>query len=190
MEGVLTMETLPVKTTYTYIDYCLLPDDKRYEIIEGELLMVPSPSVMHQKVSGNISFLLKKHVAETNNGFVFSAPLDVLLSDHDVLQPDVIYITKENYQIIGEANINGAPDLVIEVVSPATAKRDYGSKKDLYECYGVKELWLVHPVMQTIDVFVNRNGLFGMPANYDRRNKEFLESQLIPGLTINLDEVF
>lgn len=184
------MEATPVKTTYTYDDYCLLAYDKRYEVIEGELFLVPSPTVIHQKVSGNLLFLFKKHIAETNSGFVFNAPLDVLLSNDTVLQPDIIYIAGENSWIIGEANITGAPDLVVEVISPSTAQMDYGKKKDLYARYGVKELWIMHPVTQTVDVFANRDGSFGPPARYDRRDKKLLSSPVLPGLSINLDDMF
>ncbi|MFZ5631600.1 MAG: Uma2 family endonuclease [Bacillota bacterium] len=184
------MEAMPAKTRYTYYDYCLLPDDKRYEVIEGELFVVPSPSVVHQKVSGNLLFLLKKHISETGSGFVFNAPLDVLISDDNVIQPDIIYISDENSRIIGEANISGAPDLVVEVISPSTAQTDYGKKKDLYARFGVKELWIVHPVLQTVDVFINRGGCFGDPARYDRRVKKPLGTVILPGLSISLDEVF
>lgn len=184
------MEPSSVKTTYTYGDYCLLPDDQRYEVIEGELYLVPSPSVVHQKVSDNLLFILKKHVNETKSGYVFSAPLDVLLSDDTVVQPDIIYIAEENCRIIGEVNIGGAPDLVVEVISPATAKRDYGEKKDLYARHGVKELWIVHPVLQIIDVFINENGTFGATVHYDRRSQTVMNSMLLAGLAINLDEIF
>lgn len=184
------MEATSVKTTYTYSDYCLLPGDKRYEVIEGELFVVPSPSVVHQKVSGNLLFLFKKHLTETNSGFVFSAPLDVLLSDEIILQPDIIYISNENSRIIGESNITGAPDLVVEVISPSTAQADYGKKKDLYARYDVKELWIVHPVLQTVDVFVNREGDFAEPAHYDRRTEKIIAAATVPGFRISLDEVF
>jgi len=184
------MDAGSVKTTYTYSDYCLLPDDQRYEVIGGELSVVPSPSVIHQKVSGNLLYLFKKHIAETKSGYVFTAPLDVVLSAENVLQPDIIYISGENSQIIGEANISGPPDLVVEILSPSTAQADYGKKKDLYARYRVKELWVVHPVLQTVEVFVNTKGNFGSPARYDRRTNSVLQSAVFPGQAVDLDEVF
>jgi Uma2 family endonuclease len=184
------MDAIPAKTRYTYNDYCQLPDEKRYEVIGGELFVVPSPSVVHQKVIRNLLFLFMKHIEKTGSGFVFSAPLDVLLSEDNVVQPDIIYISDENSRIIGEANISGVPDLIVEVLSPSTAQLDHGKKKELYARYGVKELWIVHPVLQTVEVFINLGASFGEPNRCDRRTKKPLNTAVLPGLSLSLDEVF
>src|SRR3989304_5917025 len=98
---------------FTYDDYLLLPEDKRYELIEGELIMVPSPGRKHQEVLGNLYLFLRKFVEESHFGKIFIAPFDVVFSSYDVVQPDIIFVTKERLQIITEENIQGAPDLVI-----------------------------------------------------------------------------
>lgn len=139
---------------FTVRDYMNLPEseEKRYELIAGELYMVPSPNPFHQKITGNLFRILSDFVEEHDLGLVFIAPLDVVLSDEDVLQPDVIFISKEREGIIGEQNIQGAPDLVIEVLSPSTAGRDRTIKRARYLRYGVREYWIVDPQTRSIEV--------------------------------------
>jgi len=138
----------------TYEDYRNAPESERerYELFEGELVMVPSPSEYHQRISVNLEFLLCGFVKQRDLGFVYDAPLDVILSDDTVLQPDILFIGKERAKIIAEEGIRGAPDLVIEILSEATAKRDRTYKKTLYARHGVKEYWLVDPATKTVEV--------------------------------------
>ena len=104
---------LKEKTRLTYEDYSALPDEKRYELIEGDLYMVPAPDFYHQIVSGNIEFFLRDFVKKRKLGIVVYAPVDVLLSPEDVLQPDILFLSNERRHIITEKNVSGAPDLVI-----------------------------------------------------------------------------
>jgi len=140
------------RVKFTYEDYKTLPAEKRYELLEGELVMVPSPKEYHQRISGKLEFLLRAFVQDHALGVVYDAPFDVVLSEETVVQPEIIFISKERLDIITEDNVRGAPDLVIEILSEATAERDRIAKRLLYAKYGVKEYWLVDPQTKSIEV--------------------------------------
>ncbi|MFV1974271.1 MAG: Uma2 family endonuclease [Candidatus Scalindua sp.] len=165
-----------------------MPDEKRYELLDGEFYMVPSPNEAHQRVSGNLGFLLRQHVRESGLGFVYDAPFDVVLSVEDVVQPDILYISKERANIVTENNVSGSPDLVVEVISSSSAKRDREIKSKIYSKYGVKEYWIVNPIVSNIEVRSLKDGLFETVSTYDKG--DILTSQVIPDLKINLREVF
>ncbi|MDQ0287257.1 Uma2 family endonuclease [Desulfofundulus luciae] len=173
----------------TYREYLQLPVDKRYELIGGRLYMVPAPSVIHQMICGNLEFILRWHVQENKLGVILDAPIDVYLTEEDVVQPDIIFISQERRHIIGEANIRGGPDLVIEVLSPSTAAMDQTIKKELYRSHGVREVWYVHPVAQTIEVctFTPEGEKKELYARHDE--KPFV-STVLPGLRLDLNKVF
>nr|NIR48553.1 Uma2 family endonuclease [candidate division KSB1 bacterium]NIR69031.1 Uma2 family endonuclease [candidate division KSB1 bacterium]NIS24097.1 Uma2 family endonuclease [candidate division KSB1 bacterium]NIT71016.1 Uma2 family endonuclease [candidate division KSB1 bacterium]NIU24716.1 Uma2 family endonuclease [candidate division KSB1 bacterium] len=141
------------KKTYTYQDYLDLPEDgERYEVINGELVMVPAPDTNHQDVSGKIEFELRKFNEKIHAGKIFDAPIDVVLSEENIHQPDILFIANENSQIITDKNISGAPDLIIEILSPSTAYYDLVEKKDNYEKFGVKEYWIVDPKKRRVEL--------------------------------------
>lgn len=173
---------------FTYQDYLHLPDDKRYEILEGELVMAPSPIIKHQRVSGKLTIFLAEFVQRNNLGEVFTAPCDVVLSQEDVLQPDILFISRQNSSIITEKNVQGAPDLVIEILSPATEYRDREIKRKIYANFGVKEYWLVDPDKQTIEVMVLGKVDFKTAGVYSTGSR--LSSLLLKELSIDLGEVF
>ena len=132
------------KKKYTYQDYLELPDDgNRYEIIEGELVMPPAPYTIHQDICRNIATELTIYTRKMKLGKIYFAPTDVVLSDINVVQPDILFISNENLQIITEKNIKGVPDLIVEIISPSTEYYDLFVKKETYEKSGVKEYWLV-----------------------------------------------
>ena len=141
------MKTLLVgkKKQYTYEDYLTIPDEKRYELIDGELSMVPAPNTFHQDVLGNLEFILRKFVKERGLGKIFSAPTDVILSDNTVVQPDILFISKERKKIIEKRGIFGSPDIAIEIVSPSTFVMDTITKKEIYEKFKVKKNLLIFP---------------------------------------------
>lgn len=176
------------KRRYTYDDYLKIPDDERYELIEGELLMTPSPVPYHQWISKNIEFELEKFVREKNLGKVFDAPCDVYLDEENVIQPDILFISKERLNIITDKNIRGAPDLVIEILSEATAYRDLVKKKRLYAKQGVKEYWIVDPGEKTVEIYSLKEGVFVITQSYTE--KDVLKSPMLLGLEINLTKVF
>ena len=178
---------------FTYEDYKSLPvsETKRYELLGGELVLVPSPTEYHQRVSGNLVFILRKFVREREAGRIYYAPLDVVLGegdDREVVQPDIFFISKERAEVIAEEEIRGAPDLVIEIISPGTEDRDRHYKKTLYARYGVNEYWIVDPKAKTVEVYTLGERGFELAGIY--KATEVLTSPLLPGLKVNLKEVF
>ena len=131
------------KTKLTYEDYAKTPDDERWELIDGELFRMPSPNIAHQMISGELFPRMKQFVQERNLGVVFHAPTDVVLSDTDTVEPDLLFISRERMGIITRLNIQGAPDLVVEIHSSSTTQRDLTAKRALYARSGVKEYWPV-----------------------------------------------
>src|SRR3970040_2327208 len=141
---------------FTYEDYKSLPEamERRYELMDGELCMVPAPTTIHQNISQNIEFLLVQHVRATRCGRVLDAPVDVVLGEgsrRDVVQPDIVFVSRERTAIVTPAEIVGAPDLVVEILSPGTEDRDRGYKRTLYERSGVREYWIVNPDEASIE---------------------------------------
>ncbi len=176
------------KVRFTYNDYLLLPEDKRYEILDGELYMVPAPNIKHQRVSRNLEIALVQHSKANGIGEILHAPCDVILSDENVVQPDVLFIRKERACIIGENNIQGAPDIVVEILSEGTRRKDLEIKKKIYAAYGVPEYWIVDPQAETIAVFLwNESGYVekGIFASSDQ-----LSSPILPQLNLKLVEIF
>ena len=173
-----------------YEDYQNLPESetKRYELLEGELVMVPAPNWFHQSIARILFKFLDNFVGENSLGEVRFAPLDVVLSDEIVVQPDIIYISKQRAKIIRKGEVRGAPDLVVEILSPATAKRDRTTKKTLYARYGVTEYWLVDPETNTVEVLKLTARGYRRAGVYSE--KETLRSPLLPGLGIPLNKVF
>ena len=146
---------------YTVSDYMSMPDNgKRYELLDGEMISAPSATPRHQTVQKRIVLDFVRIFEGRNLGQIFIPPLDVVFSDGDVAQPDVMFISNERLDIITDANIQGAPDLVVEVLSPSTAIYDRGYKLILYGRHGVKEYWLVDPFTASVLVYVQgREGL-------------------------------
>jgi Uma2 family endonuclease len=173
---------------FTYQDYLQLPDDRRYEIIDGELFLTPAPGIPHQRISARLMYLLMRHIREHGLGEIFSAPCDLVLSQTDVVQPDLLFIAKERREIVGEKYVSAAPDLVVEILSESTAKRDRGIKAKLYECTGVKELWIVDPWEKTVEIFRRSEEAFVRHALFS--GTDTLVTPIFPGLEIPLTEVF
>ena len=180
------VETRP--TTLTYQDYLNTPDDERWELLRGELYMVPSPNTAHQRIAFNLAWYLRAFVEENSLGEVFIAPYDVVPSQFNVLQPDVIFVASDQKSIITEANIQGAPALVIEVASPSTVNRDRELKRDIYAEYGVGEYWLVDPDARTITVLTLHGKEFRQSAHYTAADT--LSSPTLPTLALDLASIF
>ncbi len=146
---------LPEKETYTYEDYRQLPEGAPYELVCGHLVMSPAPELRHQRVPRRFFRVLDSIVTANDSGEVFFAPFDVRLAENTVLQPDLAFISTAHADRLGEQAIEGAPDLVVEILSPATAHRDLTEKKRLYETHGVREYWVIDPDQRTVEVFDN-----------------------------------
>ncbi len=183
----MAVRVIPVKLTYG--DYVTWPDDgRRHELFGGEVYMVPSPSVKHQRISGNLEVLLRQFLLENGLGEVFHAPLDVVFSESTVVQPDILFISHERRGIIGERNISGAPDLVVEIISPATEERDRGIKLQLYCRYGVQECWLVDPEERTVEVLALSPQGYQVLGQYSE--DEVVSSQVLAGFQFPAEEIF
>jgi Uma2 family endonuclease len=180
--------TIDPDKTYTYADYAKLPEGAPYQLIGGKLVMIPAPGTFHQRISRRIWFELVKLVEDRELGEVFNAPTDVWFSDIDTYQPDIIFISKERSYIIGQKNIEGAPDLVIEILSPSTERYDLRDKKDVYEQKGVKEYWIVDPSDKCIEVYENSSDGFKLIKKSYREGKIY--SKLLQDFFVNLSEVF
>ena len=173
----------------TYEDYRNTPDDKRYELLDGELIMAPAPNLDHQQIDMVLGALLHMFVRERGLGKVFPAPCDVVLSDTDVVQPDLLYVSREREHILlGGDNVQGAPDLVVEILSPSTAAHDKTFKSSLYARHGVREYWLADPDEATITVMTLVEDAYETIAVY--RTGQTLTSPTLPGFAVSLDEIF
>ena len=182
------MTGVGLKVKFTYQDYLHIPEDKRYELMDGEFFVVPSPNEPHQRISAELEYVLQSYVKKQKTGFVYYAPFDVVLSDEDVVQPDIIYVSKERRDIITRNNIQGAPDLVVEILSPKIGYRDREIKRKLYGKYGVKEYWIVDPVKQTVEVLSLDVDGYRKIGTYNVNTP--LTSSLLKDLTIDLKSVF
>ena len=181
------VDTKPA-TKLTYHDYRNTPDDERWELLDGELVMAPSPTPAHQRISFRLSLVLHTFVDRMGLGEVIPAPLDVVLSETEVVQPDLLFVSSERAHIITTENIRGAPDLVVEILSPSTTSRDWRTKMDLYAQHGVREYWLVDPEAQRVWVMAGAEGELNEVANYGR--DDVLASPALAGFTVGLDQVF
>ena len=173
---------------FTVADYMTTPDGKRYQLLDGELILAPSPTNKHQAIVGNIFVLLYQFILSNGLGQVWMAPLDVFLTEHDVAQPDILFVSNERAAIITDANIQGAPDLVVEILSPSTQRYDRGYKRTLYSRHGVREYWLVDPEAETVEVLTGGDEGLTLAATYHR--DQWLNSPLLPELVIDLETVF
>ena len=173
---------------YTYADFLLIPEDVRCELIEGELIMAASPTIAHQRALRNFAARMLPFVEANGLGEVFIAPTDVYLSDTNVLEPDLLFVSAARGHIIGEANIQGAPDLVIEIASPSTEGRDRGIKQELYALFGVLEYWQADPLTQTVAVLRLESGRLVSAGSYS--SDDTLTTRLLPGLVIDLNDIF
>jgi len=183
------MQIAEKKKKYTVADYQLLEEGAPFQLINYDLIMSPSPNSYHQLVSGEIFFFIKTFLNNTNDsGLVISAPMDVVLDDGNVYQPDIIYISEKRKNQLVKERIEGAPDLVIEILSPSTGYYDLRYKKDIYERYGVKEYIIIDPMKETAESYFLTDGVYQLKQEVSKPNG--LNSVLLPGLTLALDKLF
>jgi Uma2 family endonuclease len=173
----------------TYEDYCLIPEDgQRHEILDGEHYVTPAPFLRHQRISSRLHVRLGSFIERQGLGEFFSSPVDVVLSRHDVVQPDLLFISNERARIAEEKNIQGAPDLVIEIFSKSTRARDEGLKLERYELLGVTEYWTVDPETRTARIYRRQGDRLKTAAAIPAGGA--LSTPLLPGLEIVLSEIF
>jgi Uma2 family endonuclease len=180
-------------TRLTYEDFLLFPDDgKRHEIIDGEHFVTPSPNRRHQRLVGRLHARMAWFLdAHPGHGEVFLAPFDVVLSFHDVVEPDLLFIATDQAAILTEKNVQGPPALVIEVLSKSTRKRDAQTKRRLFERTGVREYWLVDPELDLVQVFrTTPEGKLARVAELTAEDDDALTTPLLPGWTLQMRELF
>lgn len=175
-------------TRLTYQDYLNTPEDDRCELIDGELIMAPGPNMSHQGNQTKLGWRMARFVEERDFGIVFFSDTDVVLSDTDVVQPDLLFISKERQHIITEDNIQGAPDLVVEILSPSTALRDWRVKRELYALHGVKEYWLIDPTNKIVWLLLLKDGSLEIEQTYGEGDT--LTSVVMEGFSVSVSDIF
>jgi Uma2 family endonuclease len=176
----------------TYEDYAQIPDDgRRHEIIDGLHYVSPSPTRTHQVTLLKLALRLAPFAQEHQLGEIYPAPFDVLLSPHDIVQPDLQFVSTARLGIVTEANVKGAPDLAIEILSDSTRRRDENLKRDRYEQLGVQEYWLLDGSRKTVRIFRRMQGSgFDTATELTAAAGQVLTTPLLPGLELPLREIF
>jgi Uma2 family endonuclease len=175
----------------TYDDFVLFPDDgKRHELIDGEHYVTPSPNLKHQAVSTNLVALIWTYLRRNPIGRVYAAPLDVVFSHFDVVEPDLLYVSDARRDVLTTKNIQGAPDLVVEIGSPSTRRRDEKLKHQLYERFNVTEYWVVDPDIDVVRVYRLQDGKYLRAQELVLRHGDMLTTSLLPGFELPLAEIF
>jgi Uma2 family endonuclease len=181
---------VPTDLKLTTEDYELFPDDgRRHELIDGEHVVTPSPTVSHQLVSGNLFEALRNAVRALGTGVVMYAPMDVILSHHDVVQPDLLYVSSERSGIMTD-RLRGAPDLAVEILSPSSRRTDELLKRHVYERHGVLELWIVDPDIEVVRVYRNEGERFARPVELSAERGDTLTTALLPPLQVEVAGLF
>ncbi len=182
---------LPIekKRHVTYEEYRALPEDGNlYSVVEGELLVTAAPLIDHQRVSRNLQFILETYIRSHNWGRLFAAPVEVYLGAEDFVQPDLVCISLAHQPMIKEKNIEGAPDLIVEILSPTTARYDRVLKAKAYARHQVPHYWIIDPAAQTVEAFEWENGTFRLAAAH--AESETFEPALFSGLKISLGDLW
>jgi len=174
---------------WTYEEYAALPDDgRRYQILDGDLEVTPAPPSAHQRVSRNLEFALVLHTRDRRLGAVYDAPIDVILGRNTIVQPDILYLSRARLGLVSKRGIEGAPDLVIEILSPSSEAVDRTRKLQLYARAGVNEYWIVDPDAETVEVHVSAGAAFTPAVRFARGDT--LCSPLLPDLELPINEIF
>jgi Uma2 family endonuclease len=180
---------LALQRPLTAEDLASLPDDgNRYELIGGQLIVSPSPSMRHQDISFELAGAIYAYLKQSGAGKGYSAPADVHLSPHDVVQPDILVVLRGHLGIVQKNGIFGAPDLVVEILSPSSIETDFLRKSKLYERSGVREYWIVNPESEIVSVQTLEGDRFVVAGDYGRNDT--LTSTVLDGFTLDLTSIF
>ena len=176
----------------TYDDYVLFPEDgKRHELIDGEHFVTPSPNTKHQTIAINLAGMIWSRLQQQPIGRVFTAPFDVVFSDFDVVEPDLLYLsTGRAATVLTSKHARGAPDLAVEIGSKGTRKRDETIKRRLYERFGVSEYWVIDPELDAIKVYRLVGEHYERTAELSLENGDVLTTPLLPGFDLPLAKIF
>ena len=177
----------------TFDDFLLFPEDgKRHELIDGVHYVTAAPTVGHQELLGRLHLAIGNFlVGRRQLGRVFLSPLDVVLSYYDVVEPDLLFVAGDQQDILTEANVQGPPALVVEILSPSTRRRDEGIKRELFEAKGIREYWIVDPKGLRVTVYRRGDeGQFPRLMELVAGQALNLETPLLPGFALSLDDLF
>ena len=172
---------------WTYEEYYKLDDDRRYEIIDGNLVMVPAPDTWHQDWLNGLNFVITPFVKKHKLGRVFIAPLDVVLYPENTVQPDLVFVSTANAGIIQRRGVFGVPDLLIEIISPSSVRRDRYDRKNLFARFGVKEYWIGDPANEALEILILKAGQYELHCSAEEKGK--LTSLALAGLEFDLKEI-
>lgn len=174
----------------TYEDYCDMPDDGvRYELVEGVLRVSPSPNELHQRALTNIAFLLRGHVGQTGAGRIYVASFDVVLAPNIVFQPDVLFVAADRLAIITEKNVQGSPNLAVEILSESNRDYDLKEKRRIYASYGVPHYWIIDPEEQRVIEWTEpKEEIYLATRAFEAR--ETFAPTLFPEISIEVAELF
>jgi Uma2 family endonuclease len=177
---------IPQKAVYTYEDYARLPEGAPYQLIGGKLIMTPAPSIHHQDIAKKLLVRLFS-LEEKGLGKVFHAPIDVYFEETETYQPDLIFIAKDRLHLVEKERIKGAPDLVVEILSPSTAYYDLRKKFKIYEKHGVREYWVVDPEAKSLTRYENKEGRLVLAEEVEERGR--VRSNVIPGFELDAESL-
>lgn len=178
-----------VQVKYAYQDLLTTPDDgNRYEIFEGELVMTPAPGTVHQRIVFKLCNILGNYLKQMSSGEVYPAPVDVYFNEETTVQPDLIFVSRDRLHIIDEQKVNGAPDVVVEIISESTESRDRSFKFKLYAKEGVREYWIVDPAKKTVEVYELKETGFMLAGKFG--GKDEFKSPYFVDLKFTANHIF
>ncbi|MBP9887868.1 MAG: Uma2 family endonuclease [Leptospiraceae bacterium] len=176
------------KPLATYDDYKKTPEGGKYQLIGGEIIEMTAPTLYHQEILQNLNYYLSVFIRQNKLGKVYIAPTDVYFSKTETYQPDILILLTESLHKMQESKIDGAPDLVVEILSPSTGYYDVKYKKSVYEKFGVKEYWIVDPKDKTVEIYENSRGKFILVSELSKTDTA--KSILLSGFEIELEKIF
>lgn len=176
----------------TYDDFVLFPEDgQRHELIDGAHYVTPSPARKHQAIVWNLTLLVGNYLRDQPVGRAFSAPFDVVFSEFDVVEPDLLFISSARLlDVLTTKHVRGAPDLVVEIGSPTTRKRDETIKRRLYERFGVSEYWVIDPEAESVRVYRRTGEGYARAVELTLERNDVLTTPLLAGLDLPLERIF
>ena len=172
---------------WTYEDYLTLDDGVHFEIINGKALMSPAPELFHQRWARNIFLAIERHVEARKLGEVFFAPVDVVLDERNVVQPDLVFVSNANAGLLERRGIMGAPDLVVEIISPSSLRHDRYEKRELYARFGIKEFWLADVANRSLEVLSLQTGSYKLVSCATNEGK--IRSEVLDGFELDLTAI-
>jgi Uma2 family endonuclease len=179
---------LPYRQKYTYRDYANVPGETPCQLIGGDLVLTPPPSMYHQRISAKLVARMRIFAESHDLGEVYHPPTSVYFNEEETYQPDIVFIAKGRTAIIEADRVNGAPDLVIEILSPSTAHNDLQTKFKTYEKYALGEYWIIDPDKHMVDVY-RKHGA-GLTLRRKVGGKGLIESKVLPGFKVDAEYLF